>query len=96
MKSASLTGQALGALSTWLKGAGALGYATLGLCIFVTTIPPLPLYSTLIILSCVRRISGVLISRSGYTFGALRGCVTLRSCPATCDPAPARGRFPGL
>ncbi|KDQ14728.1 hypothetical protein BOTBODRAFT_109818 [Botryobasidium botryosum FD-172 SS1] len=53
---------ALDDLSDWLKDQGAQGYAVLGFLIFLTTFPPLPLYSTLIILS-------------GYTYGAVPGAV---------------------
>jgi uncharacterized membrane protein YdjX (TVP38/TMEM64 family) len=47
-------------LSMWLREIGFPGFLILYLCILLTTIPPLPLYSTLIILS-------------GYAFGTLRG-----------------------
>ncbi|KAF7797513.1 hypothetical protein EIP86_008713 [Pleurotus ostreatoroseus] len=53
---------ALDDLARWLKADEYVGYATIFLLIFLTTIPPLPLYSTLIVLS-------------GYTFGAWRGLV---------------------
>ena len=52
----------LDALSTYLKSQGYLGDFILYLCIFITTFPPLPLYSTLIILS-------------GYSFGLLEGFI---------------------
>lgn len=52
----------LDALSTYLKEQGYLGDFILYLCIFITTFPPLPLYSTLIILS-------------GYSFGLLEGFI---------------------
>jgi len=54
--------QGLDDLSNWLKEDTQFGYAVLFLLIFATTFPPLPLYSTLIVLS-------------GYTFGALHGAV---------------------
>ncbi|KLO12818.1 hypothetical protein SCHPADRAFT_828858 [Schizopora paradoxa] len=47
-------------LSHWLRDEGESGYLLLGAMIFVTCIPPLPLYSTLQVLS-------------GYTFGAWVG-----------------------
>lgn len=43
-----------------LREMGYMGQAIFGLLIFITTIPPLPLYSTLMVLS-------------GYTFGAKEG-----------------------
>lgn len=49
-------------LSRYLQSLGATGYATLFCLIFITTIPPFPLYSTLIILS-------------GYTFGTWIGAI---------------------
>jgi uncharacterized membrane protein YdjX (TVP38/TMEM64 family) len=49
-------------LSTWLREQDNEGYAILGFMIFLTTIPPLPLYSTLIILA-------------GYTYGAVSAFV---------------------
>ncbi|ESK97585.1 cytoplasm protein [Moniliophthora roreri MCA 2997] len=49
-------------LSTWLKTDKYFGYAVLFCLIFITTFPPLPMYSTLIILS-------------GYTFGPWIGAV---------------------
>ncbi|KAG6832957.1 hypothetical protein H0H92_004841 [Tricholoma furcatifolium] len=49
-------------LSQWLKSDTYTGYATLFFLIFITTFPPVPLYSTLITLS-------------GYTFGAWTGAV---------------------
>lgn len=49
-------------LSQFLQTDGWAGYFVLYSLIFITTIPPVPLYSTLIVLS-------------GYTFGALRGLV---------------------
>jgi len=49
-------------LSLHLQSLGTLGYAILFCLIFITTIPPFPLYSTLIILS-------------GYTFGVWAGAV---------------------
>lgn len=52
----------LDSLSTYLKSQGLLGDFILYLCIFTTTFPPLPLYSTLIILS-------------GYSFGLLKGFI---------------------
>ncbi|KAI0721853.1 hypothetical protein C8T65DRAFT_538984, partial [Cerioporus squamosus] len=54
--------QGLDELSRWLKSDTYLGYAVIFTLIFVTTFPPVPLYSTLIILS-------------GYTFGAWTGAV---------------------
>jgi len=54
--------QGLDNLSKWLQSQHFLGYAILYLLIFVTTFPPFPLYSTLIVLS-------------GYCFGALPGAV---------------------
>ncbi|KAH7100553.1 hypothetical protein BKA62DRAFT_705771, partial [Auriculariales sp. MPI-PUGE-AT-0066] len=48
--------------SHWIADHGYSGYALLGFLIFVTTIPPLPLYSTFMTLS-------------GYCFGALPGAV---------------------
>ncbi|EPT02883.1 hypothetical protein FOMPIDRAFT_54753 [Fomitopsis schrenkii] len=52
----------LDALSHWLQSDLYLGYAVIFLLVFVTTFPPMPLYSTLVILS-------------GYTFGAWTGAV---------------------
>ncbi|TFY52394.1 hypothetical protein EVJ58_g10041 [Rhodofomes roseus] len=52
----------LDALAHWLQSDLYLGYAVISLLVFVTTFPPMPLYSTLIILS-------------GYTFGAWTGAV---------------------
>ncbi|KAF8520093.1 hypothetical protein JB92DRAFT_2709594, partial [Gautieria morchelliformis] len=49
-------------LSLHLQSLGNLGYAILFCLIFITTIPPFPLYSTLIILS-------------GYTFGVWVGAI---------------------
>ncbi|KAF5388037.1 hypothetical protein D9615_000235 [Tricholomella constricta] len=49
-------------LSHWLQSDKQIGYTTLFLLIFLTTFPPLPLYSTLITLS-------------GYTFGAWTGAI---------------------
>ncbi|KAI0700559.1 hypothetical protein BC835DRAFT_1257546, partial [Cytidiella melzeri] len=54
--------QGLDDFSQWLKSDEYLGYATIFILIFITTFPPLPLYSTFIILS-------------GYTFGAWTGAV---------------------
>ncbi|KAF8505524.1 hypothetical protein F5888DRAFT_445282 [Russula emetica] len=60
--------QALDNLSSWLKADKNFGYGVLFFLIFMTTFPPLPLYSTLIVLS-------------GYTFGAWAGAV-LSYCAA--------------
>lgn len=60
--------QALDNLSSWLKADKNFGYGVLFFLIFITTFPPLPLYSTLIVLS-------------GYTFGAWAGAV-LSYCAA--------------
>ncbi|KAF8803694.1 hypothetical protein BYT27DRAFT_7108769 [Phlegmacium glaucopus] len=49
-------------LSLWLRSDEQYGYAVLFSLIFITTIPPIPLYSTLIILS-------------GYTFGPWTGAL---------------------
>ncbi|KAJ7591242.1 hypothetical protein C8J56DRAFT_1047450 [Mycena floridula] len=49
-------------LSRWLQADLLYGYTVLFLLIFLTTIPPIPLYSTLITLS-------------GYTFGAIPGAI---------------------
>ncbi|KDR83549.1 hypothetical protein GALMADRAFT_56271 [Galerina marginata CBS 339.88] len=49
-------------LSQWLRVDEQYGHAVLFVLIFLTTIPPIPLYSTLIILS-------------GYTFGAWTGAI---------------------
>lgn len=77
---------ALGALSTWLKGAGALGYATLGLCILVTTVPPLPLYSTLIILSYVSFRVNQADPRAAATLSALGAGASADSLtPRVCE-----------
>ncbi|KAI1792892.1 hypothetical protein LXA43DRAFT_296200 [Ganoderma leucocontextum] len=54
--------QGLDDLSRWLKSDTYQGYAVIFALIFVTTIPPVPLYSTLIILS-------------GYTFGPWTGVI---------------------
>ncbi|KAH9062092.1 hypothetical protein EDB87DRAFT_1609281 [Lactarius vividus] len=54
--------QGLDDLSSWLKADKTFGYGVLFFLIFITTFPPLPLYSTLIVLS-------------GYTFGAWAGAV---------------------
>ncbi|KAI0736390.1 hypothetical protein BC629DRAFT_1301304 [Irpex lacteus] len=54
--------QGLDDFSHWLKSDEYLGYATIFFLIFITTFPPLPLYSTFIILS-------------GYTFGTWTGAV---------------------
>ncbi|TYJ54068.1 hypothetical protein B9479_005254 [Cryptococcus floricola] len=56
--------RALDDLSHYLANRGIFGPLTFYIMIFITTIPPLPLYSTLIVLS-------------GYTFGVWRGfCVS--------------------
>ncbi|KAH9077432.1 hypothetical protein EDB83DRAFT_2349995 [Lactarius deliciosus] len=60
--------QGLDDLSSWLKADETFGYGVLFFLIFMTTFPPLPLYSTLIVLS-------------GYTFGAWAGAV-LSYCAA--------------
>ncbi|KAE8543487.1 hypothetical protein D1P53_000201 [Cryptococcus gattii VGV] len=52
--------RALDKMSHYLAGQGIYGHLTFYALIFITTIPPLPLYSTLIILS-------------GYTFGVWQG-----------------------
>ncbi|KAJ3550628.1 hypothetical protein NMY22_g335 [Coprinellus aureogranulatus] len=49
-------------LSFWLRADESYGHAVLFFLIFLTTIPPIPLYSTLIILS-------------GYTFGPWAGAI---------------------
>jgi uncharacterized membrane protein YdjX (TVP38/TMEM64 family) len=49
-------------LSVWLRSDEQYGYAILFSLIFITTIPPIPLYSTLIVLS-------------GYTFGPWTGAI---------------------
>ncbi|KAI0676890.1 hypothetical protein C8Q78DRAFT_960662 [Trametes maxima] len=54
--------QGLDRLSHWLQSDIYLGYAVIFALIFVTTFPPVPLYSTLIILS-------------GYTFGPWTGAI---------------------
>ncbi|KAI0771886.1 hypothetical protein BD413DRAFT_475053 [Trametes elegans] len=54
--------QGLDKLSHWLQSDLYLGYAVIFALIFVTTFPPVPLYSTLIILS-------------GYTFGPWTGAI---------------------
>ncbi|PCH41412.1 hypothetical protein WOLCODRAFT_137380 [Wolfiporia cocos MD-104 SS10] len=54
--------QGLDALSHWLQSDIYLGYAVIFFLIFVTTFPPVPLYSTLVILS-------------GYTFGPWTGAI---------------------
>lgn len=54
--------QALDDFSKYLKSDIYYGYSIIFTCIFVTTFPPFPLYSTLIVLS-------------GYTFGAWTGFV---------------------
>ncbi|EMD40554.1 hypothetical protein CERSUDRAFT_80222 [Gelatoporia subvermispora B] len=54
--------QGLDALSHWLQSDAYMGYAVIFVLIFVTTFPPVPLYSTLVILS-------------GYTFGPWTGAV---------------------
>jgi len=54
--------QGLDALSHWLQSDPYLGYAVIFVLIFITTFPPIPLYSTLIILS-------------GYTFGPWTGAI---------------------
>ncbi|KAI0829473.1 hypothetical protein BC628DRAFT_1315049 [Trametes gibbosa] len=54
--------QALDKLSHWLQSDAYRGYAVIFALIFVTTFPPVPLYSTLIILS-------------GYTFGPWTGAI---------------------
>lgn len=53
---------ALDHLSKILHDMGYQGLVVFGVLIFITTIPPLPLYSTLIVLS-------------GYTFGAWYGFI---------------------
>lgn len=53
---------ALDSLSTTLHDMGYQGLIVFGVLIFITTVPPLPLYSTLIVLS-------------GYTFGAWYGFI---------------------
>jgi heme exporter protein D len=57
-----LTAGALDELSKSLQSQGHQGKLVFGFLIFLTTIPPLPLYSTLIVLS-------------GYTFGVWEGFV---------------------
>ncbi|KAI9067593.1 hypothetical protein FKP32DRAFT_1563443 [Trametes sanguinea] len=54
--------QGLDELSHWLQSDTYLGYAVIFALIFITTFPPIPLYSTLIILS-------------GYTFGPWTGAI---------------------
>lgn len=54
--------EALDEFSRWLKSDEYVGYASIFILIFLTTFPPIPLYSTLIILS-------------GYTFGAWTGAI---------------------
>jgi len=54
--------QFLDDLSLWLRSEQNHGHLVLFFLIFLTTIPPVPLYSTLIVLS-------------GYTFGALTGAI---------------------
>jgi len=54
--------QGLDALSHWLQSDPYLGYAVISSLIFITTFPPVPLYSTLVILS-------------GYTFGPWTGAI---------------------
>ncbi|KAG9025840.1 hypothetical protein FRB95_009692 [Tulasnella sp. JGI-2019a] len=54
--------QGLEALSEWIKEEGNEGQAILFFLIFVTTFPPMPLYSTLIMLS-------------GYSLGAIQGAI---------------------
>jgi len=54
--------QALDDFSKYLKADIYYGYSIIFTCIFITTFPPFPLYSTLIVLS-------------GYTFGAWTGFV---------------------
>jgi len=54
--------QGLDELSLWLRMDRQFGYAVLFALIFITTFPPIPLYSTLIILS-------------GYTFGPWTGAI---------------------
>ncbi|KAI0370254.1 hypothetical protein BV20DRAFT_944369 [Pilatotrama ljubarskyi] len=54
--------QGLDQLSHWLQSDRYLGYAVIFALIFITTFPPVPLYSTLIILS-------------GYTFGPWTGAI---------------------
>ncbi|KAI0786350.1 hypothetical protein C8Q75DRAFT_721171 [Abortiporus biennis] len=54
--------QGLDQLSHWLQSDEYFGYAVIFFLIFLTCFPPLPLYSTLIILS-------------GYTFGAWTGAI---------------------
>lgn len=49
-------------LSSWLRSDEQFGHAILFFLIFLTTIPPIPLYSTLIVLS-------------GYTFGPWTGAI---------------------
>lgn len=54
--------EALDELSRWLKADEYVGYAAIFMLIFLTTFPPVPLYSTLVVLS-------------GYTFGTWTGLV---------------------
>ncbi|OBZ76486.1 Golgi apparatus membrane protein tvp38 [Grifola frondosa] len=54
--------QGLDELSHWLQSDEYLGYAVIFTLIFLTTFPPIPLYSTLIILS-------------GYTYGPWTGAI---------------------
>lgn len=54
--------QGLDRLSTYLQSLGLTGRVILGLLIFITTFPPLPLYSTLIILC-------------GFSFGLIQGFI---------------------
>lgn len=62
MKASALTAAALDRLSKNLYGMGLEGKLIFTLLIFITTIPPLPLYSTLMVLA-------------GYTFGVWEGFV---------------------
>ncbi|KZO93235.1 hypothetical protein CALVIDRAFT_486231 [Calocera viscosa TUFC12733] len=69
-------------LATWLRQQGVLGYFILYTLIFITTIPPLPMYSTLITLAgyCFGTWIGAVISYTAALTGAVVVFVVSRQC----------------
>ncbi|EJT97590.1 hypothetical protein DACRYDRAFT_58728 [Dacryopinax primogenitus] len=69
-------------LATWLRDHGILGYFLLYTLIFITTIPPLPMYSTLITLAgyCFGTWIGAIISYLAALTGAVVVFVVSRRC----------------
>ncbi|KZT62372.1 hypothetical protein CALCODRAFT_410385, partial [Calocera cornea HHB12733] len=69
-------------LAIWLRAQGFLGYFILYTLIFITTIPPLPMYSTLITLAgyCFGTWIGAVISYAAALTGAVVVFVVSRAC----------------